>query len=398
MILNKELYKLPYFVLLPLIILLLIIALNIVYVINNRSPNIIVPTPVVPNPNGWDDFQRAKLRLPKPHTYYNRKPDVWTHQELEAFRKDNAQALSALREGLGKPYLHPPMPAQSTYIVERELARRLRIEAVYYENAGNYYNAASSWLDCIEFGVVLPKGGSFITSLTGGAIESIGTNGLGSILGKLTPRELELVANRLERIMSKRTTFSEMLIYEGIARTRDNCKVFKQSQPMWKALLLPWQDSSNNSIWLDYRFAFANKAAIIKQNEAYYKKLSKEQCMPYTGTSNVPVPNNPLTELDDIKDICLNIRRSFTRNEAVLTLLQTQVALQRYNYDKFRYPDKLSQLVPVYLKSIKLDPFGYGKSFKYKPIANGKDYLLYSIGPNMKDEKGSHGDDIVGMR
>src|SRR5437870_1171355 len=36
-----------------------LIAFVIVFKVNNKPPNIAIPTPMPPNPNGWDDFVRA---------------------------------------------------------------------------------------------------------------------------------------------------------------------------------------------------------------------------------------------------------------------------------------------------------------------------------------------------
>jgi hypothetical protein len=72
-------------------------------------------------------------------------------------------------------------------------------------------------------------------------------------------------------------------------------------------------------------------------------------------------------------------------------------ALARYKLDHQRYPAELSALAPKYLPQIPLDIFS-GKPLVYRLTENG--YLLYSVGPNGKDEDGRgytdepRGDDI----
>jgi hypothetical protein len=57
-----------------------------------------------------------------------------------------------------------------------------------------------------------------------------------------------------------------------------------------------------------------------------------------------------------------------------------------------RYPDALSQLTPDYLAAAPVDPFD-GQSLRYRKEAAG--YLLYSIGPDLRDDSGwrMHGND-----
>lgn len=77
------------------------------------------------------------------------------------------------------------------------------------------------------------------------------------------------------------------------------------------------------------------------------------------------------------------------RGEAKRALTVQSLALAAYKADKGRYPQKLDELVPAYLKSLPKDLFS-GKEFVYKPSADGADYVLYSIGPNQIDDGGKY--------
>lgn len=65
------------------------------------------------------------------------------------------------------------------------------------------------------------------------------------------------------------------------------------------------------------------------------------------------------------------------------------LALAAYKADKGKYPQKLDELTPVYLKELPRDFFG-GKEFIYKPSGDGANYLLYSVGPNQIDDGGKY--------
>ena len=76
-----------------------------------------------------------------------------------------------------------------------------------------------------------------------------------------------------------------------------------------------------------------------------------------------------------------------------VTISQTQnrmllvgCALQAYRADQGAYPPTLQALTPHYLAQLPDDPFAISGSFHYR--RKGSNYLLYSIGPDGKDDGG----------
>ena len=65
--------------------------------------------------------------------------------------------------------------------------------------------------------------------------------------------------------------------------------------------------------------------------------------------------------------------------------LQVAFALAAYRKDNGAYPTKLADLAPTYLAAVPGDLFA-GQPIIYKPAEKG--YLLYSVGPNGKDDGG----------
>jgi hypothetical protein len=92
------------------------------------------------------------------------------------------------------------------------------------------------------------------------------------------------------------------------------------------------------------------------------------------------------------------VQAAADRVEQVERNLHLAFALAAFQRDNGKYPDKLDALAPKYLKAIPLDLFS-GKPLVYQPKDGG--YLLYSVGPNGKDEGGltvvddPPGDDLV---
>lgn len=72
-------------------------------------------------------------------------------------------------------------------------------------------------------------------------------------------------------------------------------------------------------------------------------------------------------------------------------LEKLSLALACFHARQGRWPEKLQELSPELVKDIPADIFT-GKALVYRPEKNG--YLLYSLGPNQKDDAGA-GDDIV---
>ena len=63
----------------------------------------------------------------------------------------------------------------------------------------------------------------------------------------------------------------------------------------------------------------------------------------------------------------------------------TIFSLAAFKVEKGTYPEKLSELSPAYIKKVPVDIFAEGP-LVYK--RDGKGYLLYSVGRNMKDDGG----------
>ena len=80
------------------------------------------------------------------------------------------------------------------------------------------------------------------------------------------------------------------------------------------------------------------------------------------------------------------VRVRETDNRAQNALLETTLALHTYQLEHCFFPATLGSLVPRYLPSFPADPFALSGPLRYK--VQGKTYLLYSVGPDGKDDGG----------
>lgn len=85
------------------------------------------------------------------------------------------------------------------------------------------------------------------------------------------------------------------------------------------------------------------------------------------------------------------------RHEQTIRNLRVAFALAAYRNDYARYPANIEELTPMYLYNLPQDLFS-GRPLVYRPAPDG--FLLYSVGPNGRDDKGSgvnddpRGDDL----
>lgn len=376
---------------------LAILTLALLFVAANRPPVVNVPTRKMPNPNGWDDLVKATtLLIPTgPYSDAPRKPEDWTESELRAWVQTETPALDMMRQGLAKECMHPPMrtPFFEGYAPMRELARINAGAALYYEVIGKHGRAADSVIDGIEFSTAVEHGAPLLGGLVGIAIESIAIRHLEPLLPKLSPKELALAAARMEKISAKRVPFGDILIEESRINAAAMSDVFCTGNRV--AVACDFQGSfarpkasTLERVRHSVSFAFANKNAMIIENRAYLEKVAREQRRPYTGTTRVPAPRNPLTTFALGGEMYVWGRGAFVRNDTFFVILQTEVALLRYRANHGRFPSSLAELAPAYLKSVPIDPFGLGKPLRYRQIRGGKSYLLYSLGSDLKDDRG----------
>lgn len=80
---------------------------------------------------------------------------------------------------------------------------------------------------------------------------------------------------------------------------------------------------------------------------------------------------------------------ALARANAKLALAEIAVALERYQKAEGKYPETLQTLVPKYLDEIPIDPCMNRKTITYRLTPDAESpYLLYSYGPNGKDDGG----------
>ncbi len=135
----------------------------------------------------------------------------------------------------------------------------------------------------------------------------------------------------------------------------------------------------------------ASKGRILSDYTRYADAAIARARLPYAKAgADPPLPNYDFAR--EIAPVFRQAREKDAENQAENDLLMLEFALHAYHLEHGSYPDTLGKLAPGFLRTIPADPFGAGEIVKYQ--RKGEGYMLYSNGPNGKDDHGTY-DDIV---
>ena len=385
---------------------------------NNILPDISIPNPVMPNPNALDFYVKAGDQLEAvqlPATPTALRPNCWSFStarqaledqrtgqlantapvpssaELHALLRYGAPGFAIMKHGLQCECRQPPYRAfnrsSPPYSKHRELARVLRLKMDVLEMDGDWGGAFDTGLDGIQFGATLPRGGTLLDMLVGVAIEAITRNATWKTLDHLTAPQARAGARRMEGIATSRPSLAVMMQEWKWGSLAEWLNRFRT--PGWQNTVLELYGIHTQNAMQEWmlraRLAAINKRKFISDMTRSFDSQIASAKSPYA------VPQPPITRPKDfIKGLPF---RDFTRavfkdvqNRTQNALLETALAVKAYQLEHGQYPTSLTALVPGFLKAIPDDPFALSGPLKY--ARKGKGYVLYSVGPDGKDNGG----------
>lgn len=363
------------------------------------------PPPKLPSPNGYDYFVSAgkllkdqreidEAYLQSIHQMKGSsgtiKRHVYTLAEKRDLVAENARAIAKLRQGLALPYQQPaersisqPHPEYADF---RSLGKLLALSGSIKEKRGDLAGAIGDYLQVMQVGFVVPRGGTVASRLVGISMQGNGRSCLGNMLSRLSAEDAVSVCGRLQYLMDHRYPLVDSLTNEkwmgqsslqDLASHPDKYAAGPEALEIRKLRpvggpFMRW--SANN--YIRYMDRFCNR---VKQ--PYSAKLP-----------DPPLPKDPLSKI--VTSMYRSVRFADVRNDAQNTLLITALALRAYRMERGHYPETLQELSPSYLKRMPVDPFALRKPLCYR--RNGAKYVLYSIGPDGRDDGGKPIDDPKG--
>jgi hypothetical protein len=382
-------------------------------------PEVHIPSPApLPSPNAYDEFVAAGKAVVNPTDidrmnmeqidgkYILDDPAPFvrpaTLARCRAIVKANAGALSKIRRGLTYRYQAPEPAATTAGAVSASvldflgLSLLLRLESQIKEANHDWLGACNSRLDSIELWQSVTHGAGI--GRTDEAFSGFRRDdpALWRCIDGLNVTQTHAVIRRLEHLRSVWPPTADPIRIEEYHVQRKLLAKF--SEPAWRFHRLtekpgsrPGLDgatsddiahrfellgASNTKIMRDYvRFMDRN---VVISRKAYYTRPR------VTDTRRSPAE---IVAEDWAWDGSEYMIFENTVVQTATNLLITALALHAYHLQRGKYPTALSALAPDDLAALPSDPFASSGALRYS--LKGSKYILYSVGPDGKDDGGT---------
>lgn len=324
---------------------------------------------------------------------------VYSLSEKAQVVAENTRAIQLLHQGFQFPYQEPPGSQFTTsyphYLDFRRLSRLLRLQAQVEAGHGQWNRSLDTSLDAIQLGETMPHGSPLLGVLVGVASQSDGRKYAWGVVNHLTAAEARAAARRLEAIRTAHVPFADTLRAEKWnmqAGLRDD-----MAKADWANQLLTETDVESPRL-VEHPLAWAirerkvfllealGKRKILLDNARWMDQVIAQARLPYAARPTPPPLPSDLINTELLFDYG-NARFWAEESDTQNALLVTALALQAYSQDNKAYPASLTSLVPGYLKAVPIDPFALSGPLRYKTV--GPKYLLYSVGPDSRDNGGA---------
>ena len=127
------------------------------------------------------------------------------------------------------------------------------------------------------------------------------------------------------------------------------------------------------------------KGRSIRNLTGYLDARIVQARLPYAlHLTEPPLPSDPVSQM--VLPVFDQARIKEVESHTQNNLLLVALALRAYHEDKQAYPATLAELAPTYLKRLPDDPFALKGGFRYRK--QGEKFVLYSVGPDAKDDGG----------
>lgn len=332
------------------------------------------PRPPLPRPNGFDLYVAAgnALTIPNPpvdeiNDRTRRKPAEaaknYTPARRAAWVKANSKSWDLMRQARAAQTLHPDLRANFTarlpYSQLRELARCQVIQAKHFKDRNRWDLALQSGLDSLEMSHDIERGAPIIGSLVAMAVGAVASREFEDVPSHLTAKEARNGVRRLEKILERAVSTADVLREEKWVILANVKKTAGwPSRPLF-ASIGPMMDK------------------FIAQSE---KPLALQT-----------PPPAPTGFFNGYAAILHSVPKRYAFNAARREMLESglllRLALRAYRMENGAYPSQLLQLAPKYISKIPRDPFGRGEAMRFRTV--GDSYLVWSIGPDGKNDNGA---------
>jgi hypothetical protein len=383
-------------------------------------------TLALPRPNAYDFYVRAGRQavdgpfLRTPAEQRKELKRLVTRAETAVGLRRNAKALKTLRAGFAYPYHEPP--GRSFFDPYKDLfsffvlAQVLSVEAQARAARSDHAGAMSSCLDALRLTEDVPHGGGIISRLVGVVCGMIGRERAWRQVDRLSAIEARAAARRLEAFTARRVPFVDSLQEEKRMAEAYLLEMFEQHSigqlayeftvphlmeafvqnnvaPIGSELAIPGGATTAvlplEALRVGTRILDKGKRGILADYVAYADKTIANARQPWAANLPGPPPPNDAIGALVVMGGTRRTRLRATEHEMHNALLLVALALRAHRAERGRYPADLGELVAAgYLSRLPDDPFALSGTLRYRRLAGGDKYLLYSVGADGKDDGG----------
>ena len=321
---------------------------------------------------------------------YPDDPEFWAM--LDKFQ----DAFEAIRTGLevGNSAM-PPLRSISAgvpYLGEfRDLSRVMSMEAQYYAALGDYTASFDNYTTVLGFASESSRGGVLISGIVGLAIGGSAAESLRETLtwGGVESEDYRFVIEQMQMQDTRMHTAWEVMETEAsLVKSWVDSEL--EAGTDLRSLVLTGSPDLDEELDTVSDEELASMVGETLQKD--YQNLADYFALPYYEAQTVDaaalLSENPMSQILLPAMASIPAQEARTRVQVRGTMLSAATEFYRAEHDS--YPPSLDDLVPDYIPDLPEDPFS-GESFVYTSTESG--YLLYSVGPDMRDDGGSLLDD-----
>lgn len=369
------------------------------------NPTVSIPTPTMPATNARDycvaaanavvDDKKIGYAVGSwdPKTKPSGDQHFYSLADKEKLVAENAGAVQTLHTGFQYPYQEPPARSFNTmfppYAKLRALARFLSLQAQVDAEKGDAAGAMGASLDAVQMGETMPRGGPLIGMLVGVACQAIGRQQAWKTASHLNAAQAKAAARRLENIRTGHVPFADTLQEEEWSEQAGLLELMRKRD--WPGDMLTAGQVDQDQIaptpsWImATRVRLAGKRTIMANYTRYMDLSIVNARQSYAAhIAQPPLPTDPISQI--LLPVYTGVRLNEVKADTQNALLLVTLALRAYKLDHGAYPPALAALEPQYLRAVPADPFGLSGPLRY--TRTGAKYLLYSVGPDGKDDGG----------
>ena len=381
-----------------LVSLSLVALLGVWWHTTHENPRITIPSPVMPTPNAFDFYVKAGNAVVGERQLWEafdtRPATRYSLIQEKAVILQNANVFVALHRGFAYRYQNPPIRSMweetPYYSKFRSAAQLLGLQGQVRSEEGDWSGATESYLDAVRLGEDIPRGSPLIGTQVGHNCRSYGIRPMWGVVDHLNAAQSRATIARLASIMDRHVPLTASIQEEKWLGQAELMQLFDSTSKPGVAK----GDSESHlaeATVANAIFLFASKKRIMRDYTTYMDQNSQQARRPYS--LHLQPPREPTDAINRfILPLFMHARLQDTNSQTQDGLLLITLALHAFRLENGRYPGSLAELAPAYLKKLPSDLFAAQGTFKYRPGSDAHDlhpYVLYSVGPDGKDDGGT---------